>query len=541
MKFSSLKYTLAAVFCSSVLLTACLKDNFDFSKLGKSPWNPNLAVPLAFSKLTIEDILKASDKDGNIQIDGNNFCTLVYKDRLFSLQAKEIINVPDQFFNTDLSLSAGDITTLTGTGNVTVNYTQTITYNAGTTEIDSILYKLMTLNIFTASDFNHSGSLLVTIPGAKKNGVAFQTTIPLNPSSNTNNNYDLSGYKFDMTLGGTTTNQFQILYGLTLTNSGNPTTTANKVSVQTSFNNNQFDIIHGYIDQLALSPYEDTVLVKLFSNSFGNGSFRLVDPYMEIGFNNSFGVPITGTFAYLKGFNPISGATYDISSSTGIPNPLPIPSPAIIGQTATSGFNLTNANTGGLMTEMINEQPKYVIYKLNSFSNTPPPSNRNFVIDTSRFTVDMNLYLPLHGRAFDFIFQDTLDFKFDGITELDNVLLRTYINNGFPIDVNVQAYFVDHDSTTNITTYLDSLVVPSQIFMKSASVDLSSGRVTTPTSKTTDVVADRNKLARIGKANKILIRATGATINNGTPNVKIYSDYILEVKIGVQTQLNTSF
>lgn len=541
MKSKFFKNTLAIVFCSSLLLTACIKDNFDFKKLGKSPWNPNIAVPLAYSKLTAFDILKETDKNGNIQIDGNNFLTLVYKDRLFSLQAKEIINVPDQSFNTNLSLSNADIATLTGSGSVTVNYTQTITYNAGTTQIDSILYKFLTLNILTSSDFNHNGTLQVTIPSAKKNGNAFQATIPLSANSNTNNYYNLSGYMFDMTLGGSTTNTFKILYSLTLTYSGNPTSTTNKVSVQTSFNNNQFDVIYGDIGQLALSPYEDTVLVKLFNNSFGNGTFRFVDPYMEIGINNSFGVPISGNFAYLKGFNPISNVTYDISNATGIPSPLLIPTPSSVGQTASSGFTLTNANTGGLMTDMINEQPKYIIYKLNSFSNTPPPSTRNFVTDTSRFTIDMNLYLPMHGHAFDFIFQDTLDFEFDAITELENVLIRTYINNGFPIDVTVQAYFVNHDSTTNTTTYLDSLIVPSQIFMKSANIDLSSGRVTSPSSKTTDVVADRYKLARIEKANKILIRATGASTNNGNTNVKIYSDYILEVKIGVQTQLNTSF
>jgi hypothetical protein len=541
MKNYKIKYSLSLIICASLFITACIKDNFDFKKLGKSPWNPNLAIPLVYSKLTIEDIINAADKDENIQVDANKFCTIVYRDRLFSLQAKEIINIPDQAFNNYLSLSPLEIATLNGTGTVTVNYTQTINFNSGTTQIDSIIFKLLTLNIFTSSDFNHSGSLVVTIPGAVKNGIPFQTTIPLNPNSSSNNNYDLSGYKFDMTLGNTTTNQFQILYTLTLTNSGNPTSPTNKVSVQVSFNNNQFDIIHGFIGQIALSPYEDTVLVKIFNNSFGTGVFRLVDPYMEIRIKNSFGLPISGTFDYIKGYNPISNLTFDISNTPGVPNPLNIPTPTIIGQSASTSFSLTNANTGGLMTEMINEQPKHIIYKLNSTSNVPLPAIRNFVIDTSQFTIDMNLYLPLHGRAFDFIFQDTLDFKFDKIQELDNVLIRTYINNGFPIDIYVQAYFVYHDTISNTITYLDSLVVPSQIFMRSANVDLTSGRVTTPTSKITDIVADRIKLTRISNANKVLVRATGASTNNGVPNVKIYSDYTIEVKIGVQTQLNTYF
>ncbi|MFN4234722.1 MAG: hypothetical protein ACK4IK_07950 [Bacteroidia bacterium] len=526
-----------------IFITACVKDSFDFSKLGKSPWNPNLAIPLAHSKLTIYDIIKQADKDSNIIVDNTNFCTLVYKDRLFSLKANEIINIPDQSFNNNLSLSLTQVNDLINNGTVTANFTQTINYASGTTEIDSIIYKLLTLNIYAQSNFNHNASLVVTIPSAKKNGNSFQATIPINANATSNTNYDMSGYSFDMTLGGTTHNQFQINYALTLTYSGNPVNTTNNVAVQISFNNNQFDRIYGYIDQIALSPYEDSVLVKIFNNSFGSGSFRLVDPYMDIRFNNSFGVPISGSFAYLKGYNPISNTSFDISSSSGVPNPLNIPTPTVVGQTATGGFTLTNANTSGLMTDMINEQPKFIIYKLNSFSNTPPPANRNFVIDTSQFTIDMNLYLPLHGRAFDFVFQDTLDFKFDRINEIDNVLFRTYINNGFPVDINVQVYFayMSSDTLNPTISILDSLVVPTQIFMRSASIDATSGKVTAPTEKTTDVYADRVKLARISGANKLLIRATGASTNNGNTNVKIYSDYILEVKLGVQTQVNTQF
>lgn len=527
----------------SLFWVSCIKDSFDFKKLGKSPWNPNLAVPLAHSTFTIYDIIKNVDRDSNIIVDNNNFCTLVYRDRLFSLRADEIIQIPDQAFNYSLQLTPVEILTLTNTNTVTTVHSQTVSYASGSTQIDSINYKNLTLSVFHASGYPHGGTLVVDIPGAKKNGVSFSGTISLTPNSSGTTNFDLSGYTFDMTLNGMTTNQFQIFYTVTFNNSGNPTPSSAVMNIQSAFNNNQFKLVYGYIGTQQITPDEDTVNVKIFKNSLGTGSFRLVDPYLEITFNNSFGIPIRSNFIFLKGYNPISNQIFDISSSPGIPNPLPINVPASIGQTASSGFVLNNANTSGFMSDMINEQPKYVIYKLNSLTNIPAPTNRNWVLDESRFTVDMNLYLPLHGRAWDFMFQDTLDFQLDRINEIDNILFRTYINNGFPIDILVQVYFVSQTGDTINPTYniLDSLIVPNQLFMRSAQIDVNTGKVTAPTEKTTDVYADRAKLARITGANKLFIRAFGASTNNGNTNVKIYSDYKLTVKIGVQTQLNTQF
>lgn len=543
MKNKNLVKRLFVAVTTSVILISCIKDNFDFNKLGKSSWNPNLAVPLANSTFTIYDIIKNVDKDSNIIVDNTNFCTLVYRDRLFSLRADEIVQIPDQSFNYNLQLTPAEILTLTGTNTVTSNHTQTITYASGSTQIDSIKYKALTLSVYHSSGYPHGGTLVVEIPGAVKNGVSFSGSIPLSANGSGTTNFDLSGYTFDMTLGGMTNNQFQIIYKATFNNSGAPTPNSSSLNIQSSFNNNQFQTIFGYLGNQQITPNEDTVLVKIFNNSLGTGNFRLVDPYMDISFSNSFGVPIRSNFIFLKGYNPISNQTFDISSSPGIPNPLPINVPGSIGQTATGGFTLNNTNTSGLMTDMINEQPKNVIYKLNSTTNIPIPANRNWILDSSRFTVDMNLYLPLHGRAWDFMFQDTLDFKLDRINEIDNILFRTYINNGFPVDILVQVYFVSQSGDTLNPTYnvLDSLIVPTQLFMRSAQIDGSTGKVTLPTEKTTDVYADRAKLARITGANKILIRAFGASTNNGTPNVKIYSDYKLTVKIGVQTQLNTQF
>ena len=87
-------YSLAAlVFVSAI--TSCVKDNFDFDKLTGTEWNPNLAVPLIYSSLSIADMLAKQETQGLVTVDADNFCTLVYKSNLFSLVAGELIEIPN--------------------------------------------------------------------------------------------------------------------------------------------------------------------------------------------------------------------------------------------------------------------------------------------------------------------------------------------------------------------------------------------------------------------------------------------------------------
>ncbi|MEK6616115.1 MAG: hypothetical protein AABZ32_08405, partial [Bacteroidota bacterium] len=77
-------------------ISSCIKDNFELDKLVKTEWNPNIAVPLVYSSLTVQDILTKGDQQGLIVVGSDNFCTLVYKGNLFSLLASDLLNLPNQ-------------------------------------------------------------------------------------------------------------------------------------------------------------------------------------------------------------------------------------------------------------------------------------------------------------------------------------------------------------------------------------------------------------------------------------------------------------
>ncbi len=519
-------------------IQSCIKDNFQLNKLAKTDYTPNLAAPLIYSSITIQDLLNNSGHNGIVSVGSDNFCTIIYKGNLFSLLASDLITIPNQTPPAySASLTAAQIASFPTSGTFTVAYSQTVNFNSGTVKIDSLIFKSGMLNISLNSSLKFSGQIAINIPSAKKNGVPFSQTLPFTYSGTvpvmTNANYDLSGYDVDMTLGGTTNNQFVVNYVLTITCNGTSPSITDMMTLNQSFSNLNFNKLFGDIGQLALSPTQDTVALSIFKNSLGLGTFTLVNPSAKVVISNSYGVPINATIAALNGFNP-PATTYPI---TGYPTPLPILSPTFsqIGQILKDSFSLTNSNSN--IVQVINNTPKFVIYKINSLSNPPSlPVQKNFVIDTSRFKVDLELDLPLYGTAKDFTLMDTLAFTMDSSisSNVVSALFRIYNSNGFPFDINMQAYFTD-----SLYHKLDSLIIPNQLILQSAIVSPTTGMVISPTQKTYDANVSQARFLHLKTSKHILLKAVAATTNGGNTNVKIYANYKLDVKLGVQVQIKT--
>lgn len=522
-------------------LASCVKNYFDLDKIADSKWTPGVALPMVYSSLTIDDIINVSNGESNFDIGPDNFVTLIYKGNLFSLRADEVIVLPDNSNMQDIYIPGPDIPVISTGGTASFSSSQAITFNTGgQTLIDSLIYKSGTLDISLASNVQHNVQVNLTIPSLVKNGNPYSATLPLNYSGSlpvtAASTLDLSGYTFDMTLGGTTTNQFNISYSITVNGiSGNPVSSSDFINVKTDFINNRFDKIFGYIGQQLLSPNLDTVHISLFDNVEQAGTFTLVDAKIKTIISNSYGVPITANFTVLEGYRPGTG-TFPVNGS-GIPNPLPLPSPAMqqVGLVLKDSFELNNINSN--VVQLINFQPKYFIYQLNSQSNPAGPT-QNFVIDTSVFAVDLQIDMPLHGTAVVFTVQDTFDFDLPEGDDLDSLLLRIHVSNGFPIEVGLQVYFVDTIASPFETTYLvlDSVLAPFQNILSSAPID-GNGKAISGIEKTIDQWFDSKKLKNIASAKKIFVRGQMTTSNNGNTNVKIYSDYKLDVKIGAMAKL----
>ncbi len=532
-RFRSLLWVLPLLFA----MQSCIKDNFDFKKIGGTQLDPNFAVPLIHSSLTIQDILKA-DTNGLFVVDSNKFITLVYNGTIFSITGDKFIPVPTQTDNQVFNLSAGQVTTLQTVNTVTAPYNRTYNFGFGVgPEIDSMVLKGGNLNISINSMFEHSGTMNISIPSATLNGVPFSQTLPLTYASVlpvlASGSFDLTGYDFDLTNGGASFSQLPVVYTLTLNNSGSPVTTSDPLTVNLQYDSLQVRKVFGYFGQLPLIVNTDSARVKIYDNAI-SGTIFFVNPMIDFFVSNSMGIPLNASFTNIYGHSNSMG---DIPiTGSGIPNPIPIGTPLVMGVTAYTQFHLdtTNCNIRTVLDTAI----KYFGYDVNATTNPlgDLPHHSNFLADTSRFKVDVSVQFPLYGYADGYIVQDTVAFGLfnfkDTLQIFDWVKFKININNGFPMDALVQIYFCDSNYVK-----MDSLLVPLEQLINSAVLN-SSGVVIAPTLKTTQETFYKERIDRLQNARKLLVHGVLQSTNAPNQNVKIYSYYNLDVKIGVQVQFN---
>lgn len=522
----------AALLCTQ----ACVKDDFNFDKLAKGSWDPEIAVPLAYASVTIQDIIDTTGIETTVQVDPvTNFCTIVYSGNIFSKKASEIVQIPSP-----QTANFSQFVVVPGSG--TASVTQTMSFQSGTTTVDTVTFRTLNYVININNGAGVPGNITVTIPAAKKNGVAFTNTFPL--ASSVSKTFDLSGYSFDMTRAGTTNNEFDVVYTLQSTATA---PLSGNFSVGTSMENIGFRKIVGYIGQQPLSPFQDTVVINIFKKAFGTGTFNLIDPTINLKITNSYGLPIQMNFTRFDGYNPNSNP--QLITIQGVPSPLNINYPTLA-QAGTAQVTTVvldkNTTNGTIVGALNNNKSSYLIYQPNSVSNpNGPTSTPNFVLDDSQFDLDIDVRLPLWGTAKDFVLEDTIrDFSLDNVGNIDNFLLRAYIKNGFPVDLDVQVYFVDSLFRGPVvngipTKAIDSLAT-SEIFMRSGTID-ADGRVTSPSIHSHDYPYDKTRIQKLKDAKHLILRAKASSTNNGTTNVKIFATDKLDLNLGVKTQIHQEF
>jgi hypothetical protein len=554
---------------TAVVFQSCVRNTIDITSPNLN-WNPNIAAPLINSSLTIANIISNTNNSANVVVDKTNFCTLVYKSTLFSYMAKDLIQLPVQTVSQSYSLSAAQIAQLqlNPGQSFSVNYVQAVNFDTtgtGGILVDSIIYKSGILSDYIVSGFKYNIAITALIPSARKAGISFSSTVNINytgaiPTVSTNN-MDISGYHFDMTDSVHGSNKFNIYYALAfIPVAGSSISPTDQITFTQTCANPMFDKLFGYMGNKSLVPVGknlDTCALSIFKNAVsGGGTFTLQDPRMTFIISNSFGLPVNANITKLIGYTAFPPQSLAL---TGYPTPLPIISPTItqIGQLKVDSFFLNNTNSN--LAAVVNSSPQNIIYQLSAQANPAGLTHSNFVIDTSRISVDLSVQLPLYGTMKNFTVVDTIKTFNININSgsnsssttsgnttitatIESLLLRTTVSNGFPDSAIVQIYVTD---SLYHKPYLDSLLGTNGLIMNSGQVSTSGpniGQVISPSVKVTDSYFNAARAAKLtnSKNTHALIKATISTYNNGNTPVKIYSTEQINVKVGVQSQVNVS-
>lgn len=526
-----------------ISLYSCVKDYFDFDKLSNNiNWNPSVAAPVIHSKLTVRDLILDYDSQHLFVEDSTHFLYLIYKNKVFSLPAAQYVQIPDQQFS--IQFSANEYTAQGFPVNTPVtvnkNITQTLQLELPGDIFDTIVFKQGTFSISVNSSFQHTGILIVTFPTITKNGTPYSKTIYMNDInySGTVSFNDLQDYKYTSPV----TNQLACQITLTLNNTNNnPVYATDQANVQLLFSNMKYKIIYGNFGNRLIPIQEDTVKVDIFNNTL-NGHLFFINPKIKLHIYNSFGVPMGASFPEFKIYSS-SDHTYYPYNIPATYNPCIVTAPQTIGNYEITHI-LLDTNNFPQIRNIIFNNPRYFYLKTITMMNPPFTSQYNFIEDTSRLAVDLEVELPLWGYSSEWILQDTSKFDFseylkDSTVDLNNieyVTFNIYALNAMPTEAKVQIYFTD-----SLYNKIDSLFSPSTTQIINSGVINANGKVIQPTQKVTQVTYTGQRINNLRDAKNILIKGVLITTNNGNRIVKFYSDNYLDVKLGikVQAKINT--
>jgi hypothetical protein len=537
MKKSSFRIHLVIATCiaATTLLTMQCKK-YDPRKIASTSWNPNLAVPIAYGTFDVYDVFANTDSSDLFIIDPQSGAVaLVYRGEVASYAASDIIQLGEfgtvvNFTNTEMALPIG----ASYSGTSTANNTSALTANVNTgVELHTMLMKQGNLAISILSDIQHNHTITLTFPELKLGSTALTRTIPVTYTGTTPmvhvENIDLTNYLGNFTKNNTTFNELDVNTTVTINGSGGPVLGTENIQIDLLFSAIDFSNANGYFGQQTVGIDNDTILMRIFENE-PDGYFELIDPRVRFTVENSFGFPIQLNFQDLKTIDISAGIEFPL---TGFPSTLNIGAPAFVGQVATAVLELNNGNTSNLST-IITPTPKYFFFEAAGISN--PAGNAgtlNFITDTSYFRVNAEIELPLEGLAYGFGVGDTSEFSFgENLDNIESLMFRINVNNGFPVQLLAQVTFLD----TNYIPLFSLLDAPQRV-VESAIINTSTGRVTAPTRKITDITLNEQQLQLLPRAKHVIVFGTSQSINatNGQV-VKIYEDYTIELKLGMQVQ-----
>ena len=519
------------IFLLCLVGVGCInKDDLAIKNLKVDSWTPDWAFPFMNSQLSLKNLIKNGDNGNIITEDATGLFSLHYEGKVFTARASDVIQIPDQHFNTPPITLNTPIDNLSFTGTVADTFDNHFGYtDTSGAHLWHIGLKAGTISMNISSGFQQNMSLQVIFPSIKNNGTPLQINVSLTyPSTTGTASVDLSNYVIDMTNGGTTNNYLSYRIICNITGSGQPIHGSDNFNASVNLSNLKYSFVDGGLGVYNFPIPYDSIPIGVFNNMLTANIF-LKNPKIHLGISSSFGLSASAVFDSLYGLTnkgeilPVGGAFFT--------NPIVINGPTVIGQTAVT--NLTIDSTNSTVQNVFNPAPNKIIYKgkvsINSASST-----YNFITDTSSISLTVDAELPAWFKIINFALQDTLPVTLPPDTNLlQKAQFRVIVTNGFPLYTSIQLYFADSNHVV-----LDSLIQTSNDFIPQAPVD-ANGIVTGTTSSTTDFEIDHDRYQKFASKVKYgFLR--GNLKSSGSNSVQIRSSNNIGIKLALRLVLNIS-
>ncbi|GAB5552617.1 MAG: hypothetical protein Sapg2KO_22080 [Saprospiraceae bacterium] len=494
----------------SLLTIGCV----DFNSLGdaKLPdYQAEFAVPLVNSRLTIADILDVNQTIGSLEVGADNTLQLIYRGDVLKRQSNEILEQFQSSFPPFIPVFSKDL-------RLPLNLLNGL-------ELDQLIFKAGGFTYYLENendqglqiDFEFSSLI-------HEDGTPLQFSLNLDAytgtgakpfATNQSEPIDLTAYRLVPE-----DNEIVLKYSAQ-SSEGEALNASNFVI---GLNDLDFSYIEGYLGQLEIPGGRDTVNIDFFEN-YTNGEIYFDEPQVSFFIDNSFGVP---TRALVKEFfvETLSGAQLPVMSpliDAGVD--FPFPTLDQIGQIAKGEVLVNNSNSN--IDTLLSANPIRVIYDVDALINPEADSDiAGFVTDSSFFDVQMEVRLPLLGRAEGFRATDTLSFDLGNTGNINSAEFKIITENELGVDVGLQVYFLDDQKNP-----IDSLFLENSAIIKGATVD-DSGVPIASESVTTFVDFDQSRVEKVEDAPFMVLEARFSTETNAQQSVRIQNTQGVTIRIG---------
>ena len=521
----------------SIILFSCNKgEQVDLSTLQTYH---NVAIPLISAEIDVEDMLQGDT--GNIISTGNNGeLFLAYVTPTTTINAGEIVDIPDQSFSVSVNPAPSTLPVFTGSVNFQDTNVNAFSFPNGE-ELTSIVFSQGILTINIVNDLSHEVVLSITIPSLVDDlGNSYNDNLVANANNSAVTQANLSNYTFDLTKGVNGYNDMVVYLDVTINGSGSPINVSDNLSFSFSMDNLEFEAIYGDLKYQQFDLGSVPLEIDIFKNSENAIDFLLTNPEIKHTIQNSFGFKANMGMQQMY-YEDLQGVfladiLYDSSASGNLqaaPFYFPtIQQPIVEGDSVTSILSMNASNSS--IDQLINATPKQIISNPVVVVNADSTiTNNNFVLSSSKISVSTEITLPLEGYAGGWQMGDTIpfDFKVDELftseTEISEAVIKFVTTNGWPLEVTFTLKLLD-SVYNELSSIADSTVV-----IQSGNLD-ANGRVESSSVTISELACDEGCVDNLNETKHVILLVTASTSDyNNQQSVKIYNDYKLGLSMAL--------
>jgi hypothetical protein len=406
-------------------------------------------------------------------------------------------------------------------------------------EIDQVKITTGSLSYHIQSSSPVKASMQITLPTALRSGVPVVESITLNPGANLNGTIVAANTIIDFGADPKQPyNRLPVEYSVSVSSNGSMVNfnSQDQIILNLELLNPKFDYVKGYFGKQVESIGPDSINLEIDDIlSHITGEFLISSPSIKMNYSNSFGIPlqidlkVTGK---KKGQDPV-----DLNL---LPFTLTSPVAPPVDRDISSSKTIDKSNSK--LPELISMLPGKISYSGSATMN-PSGNNgwNNYVFGDSRFIGGLEVEVPLEFRMNSLTFADTMDNfltdAFDSGSELNWDDFESFkivfdIENGFPMGFSLKMDL--QDSVTHKTVSIDA-----SDLLKPAPVN-TEGIATGTTFSSTPITFTHEFFSSIKKADKIILKFTLITSDNGSKDVKIYNDYRIDFKVSLELKPNVT-